>query len=146
MNAFRLLSVVCWSILLAPIVAWGQTPTYSRTTKVVKDPKPVDPMKVKDQMFDEPLVGACAYSRRIETDEKGVSVETTLDGAGDEPLTELWEVLPVYLGRPLATSKAAPTQIEFLLNGRWELASDTLSDGVQAVRLTRFEHSVATSD
>lgn len=113
--------------------------------KVIKDPKPVDPMKVKDQMFDEPLAGSCAYSRRIETDEKGVSVETTLDGAGDEPLTELWEVLPVYLGHPRANSKVAPTQIEFLLNGQWLPASDTLSDGVQAVRLTRFEHSVVVT-
>ncbi len=113
--------------------------------KVVKDPKPADPMKVKDQMFDEPLADPCAYSRRIDTDAKGVSVETTLNGAGTEPLAELWEVLPVYLGQPRANSTTAPTTIEFQNNGQWQAASESLTDGIQAVKLTRFGNSVVVT-
>lgn len=115
---------------------------------VRKDPAPTDPAKVKDQMFDEPLAGRHDYARKFQIDDRGVSVETTVTGDGRETLTELYEVLPVYLRHAGTQSKATPTAIEFQIGNdasHWKPATEKYSEQVRAVKLTRFDGAVVVT-
>jgi hypothetical protein len=86
--------------------------------------------------------GKYDYSRSFQIDEKGVGVETSVRGDGKEPLAELYEVLPIYLRDTKDQPKATPTVIEFQVGDKWLAATDTPTEKVKAVRLTRFTGAV----
>ena len=88
------------------------------------------------------LKGKIDYSRTFALDDKGLSVETTVSGDGQDTLGELYEVLPVFLREAMLQPKAVPTTIEFECGGKWVAATDAYLADVQAVRLTRFKGSV----
>jgi hypothetical protein len=88
------------------------------------------------------ISGKYDYSRSFQIDEKGVGVETSVRGDGKEPLAELYEVLPIYLRDTKDQPKATPTVIEFQVGDKWLAATDTSTEKVKAVRLTRFTGAV----
>jgi hypothetical protein len=87
---------------------------------------------------DKSLEGKINYARTFALDEKGLHIETTISGDGQDEIAELYEVLPVFLRELERQPKAVPTRIEFQIDGKWMAATDHFSAGVQAVRLTRF--------
>lgn len=134
----------------APQVACDVTDGGGRITvegplvamKIFKDPGAPDAAKAKDLMYDEPLAGSNGYVRTFVVDGKGVGVETTISGDGQETVAELCETIPVYLGTGAAQVSNANARIEFQTGGKWASASDQYTEKVQAVRLTRFGGSV----
>jgi len=106
---------------------------------VIKDPTATDPSKAANQMYDAPLEGKLEYARTFKTDGKGVSVETVLSGDGKDTIAELYETLPIYMGKAAAADKpAVPTTIQFQIGGDWKPAAETYTDQVKAIKLTRF--------
>ena len=91
---------------------------------------------------DRAIRGAYHLARTFQLDEKGVSVETTIRGDGQEKVAELYEVLPLYLRDAREQAAAKPTLIEFQVAGKWGPAQDRFVSAVQAVRLTRFDGAV----
>ncbi|MBM4068986.1 MAG: hypothetical protein FJ271_08595 [Planctomycetes bacterium] len=87
------------------------------------------------------IKGKYDYARSFQIDSNGVSVETTLQGAGSEKIAELYETLPVYLRDAATQPKAKPTMIDFQVGDKWQPATDRFA-AVQAVRLTRFDGAV----
>ena len=111
--------------------------------KVIKDPTEKDASKARDQMYDAPLDGKLEYARTFKTDGKGVSVETTITGDGKDTIAELYETLPIYMGKAAAADKpAVPTTIQLQVGGDWKPATETYTDQVKAIKLTRFNGAV----
>lgn len=110
--------------------------------QIIKDPAETDATKARDQMYDMPLEGKCEYARTFKTDEKGVSVETKVTGDGKESISELYEVLPIYMGKTVGEKKAIPTEIKFQVNGAWQNATENYTEKVSAVKLVRFDGAV----
>jgi len=75
-------------------------------------------------------------------DDKGLRVETRVSGDGKDQITELYEVLPVFLREAALQPKATPTTIEFQAGGKWAPATAEYRDKVTAVKLTRFDGAV----
>ena len=112
---------------------------------VRKDPNEKDPAKQRDQMHDAPLDGKLEYKRTFKTDGKGVGVETVITGDGKDTLAELHEAIPIYMGRAVGEKKPVPTEITLQTGGpagAWKPAAETYTDGVTAVKLTRFDGAV----
>ncbi|MCX5658406.1 MAG: hypothetical protein NTW19_01635 [Planctomycetota bacterium] len=112
---------------------------------ITKDPAEKDPPKARDQFSDVPLEGKLRYARTFKTDEKGVSVETTITGDGTASLAELHEVLPVYMGRTVGEKKATSTEIKLQVggaSGAWQAPAEGYTDKVTAVKLARFDGAV----
>ena len=91
---------------------------------------------------DKSLEGKISYARTFELDNKGLHIETTISGDGQDEIAELYEVLPVFLRELERQPKAVPTRIEFQVDGKWMTATDQFSANVQAVRLSRFAGAV----
>lgn len=89
--------------------------------------------------------GKYDYARTFEIDEKGTRVETRVSGDGAELLSELYEVLPVYLREAKEQAKAAPTTIEFRVGGKWVAATEAYTEKVSAVQLARFTGAVVVT-
>ncbi len=113
--------------------------------KIVKEPGASDAAKAKDLMYDEPLAASNGYARIFTVDGKGIRVETTVGGDGRETMAELYETIPVYLGKGTTQASNANVRIEFQIGGKWVAASEQSADKVQAVRLTRFGGVVIVS-
>lgn len=94
---------------------------------------------------EKAIAGRYDYSRTFEIDAKGVGVQTRVGGDGKEQVSELYEVLPVYLRDAREQPKATPTVIELRVGGEWLPAAATFTEKVQAVRLTRFKGSVVVT-
>lgn len=93
---------------------------------------------------EKSIKGKYDYTRTFHIDDKGVSVETTIQGDGAEKIAELYETLPVYLRDAATQPKATPTTIEFQVGDKWQPATDKFVT-VRAVRLTRFAGAVVVT-
>ena len=110
----------------------------------VKDPEATDKDKARDLVYDGTLEGKIEYARTLAIDSKGVSIETTLSGDGKDVAAELYETFPVFLRDPGIDGKDTPnTTIEFQTGGNWAPATDAFTQGVKAVRITRYTGAVA---
>jgi hypothetical protein len=96
-----------------------------------------DEERKRDHLYDDTLEGKIDYARTFKIDDKGVSVETIINGDGKDQIAELYETLPVYLRDPDRQPQATPTVIEFQIGGRWTPATAEYQQ-VTAVRLARF--------
>ncbi len=94
---------------------------------------------------EKTIAGKYEYARAFQITEKGVRVETSVTGDGKEQLTELYEVLPVYLRDAKEQAQALPTVIEFRVDGKWAAATDAFTENVTSVRLTRFTGAVVVT-
>jgi hypothetical protein len=88
------------------------------------------------------LSGEIDYTRSFESTPGGVRVTTTVKADGKDRIAELYEVIPVFLREAGAQARAAPTVIEFGREGKWKPVTETVTDKVRTVRLTRFGASV----
>lgn len=92
------------------------------------------------------------YNRTFEKTDRGLRVASRLYAPISEvQLSALWETLPVHLR---AHAKQAPTDIALSVAGEWvkvppgtrpgatPAQPDTITDAVEAIRLTRFGHGV----
>jgi hypothetical protein len=113
--------------------------------KVVKDPTAADPAKAKDQMYDDPIATGLTCARTFALDGQGVRVATTVSGDAKEPVTELYETLPVSLGSGEAQRTAANVTIEVRTGDAWVPASDQTHGDVRAIRITRFGRAVVVT-
>ena len=89
------------------------------------------------------LTADITYSRRFDVYEGGVTVTTELAAAppADE-VAELYETFPVFLGDKGQQRLLPVRGIVFRRDGRWERATADSVDGVDAVRVDRFDGSV----
>ena len=91
---------------------------------------------------DRPLSGVVEYSRKFESTARGLSVTTNISTDGKDTIAELYEALPVFLREASRQAKATPTTIEFQVDGKWTPGTDSFTEKVTAVRLTRFAGAV----
>jgi hypothetical protein len=102
--------------------------------------------------------GHVVYRRKFEKLPDGLRITSELLSRGDDArehrgveedrrdrLVELWENLPIYVDRVRRGGKKEPpatVTIEYSVNGRWRTAGVEKTEGVSAVRVTRFGHPV----
>jgi hypothetical protein len=87
------------------------------------------------------IEGKLDYNRAFEVDDKGLTVTTSVAGDGKDKITELYEVIPVFLREYSRQAKAVPTVIEFESEGKFVPATDQYTIA-SAVRLARFDGAV----
>jgi hypothetical protein len=109
--------------------------------RVAADPAST-PEKPKQDMYDDTLDGRIDYARTFDVGDKGLRVETSLNGDGKDNIAELYETIPVYLRDTAKQPKAEPTAIEFEVGGKWVPATAEYQEKVTAVKLTRFDGAV----
>ena len=109
--------------------------------KVVKDPGAADPEKARSVMYDDQLTHKINYTRTIKITDKGVRVETTVNG-GDNRWVDAIETIPVYLGAGQEQKVNANVKIEIQKGGKWTPLTEVMTGGVTAIRITRFGHAV----
>ncbi len=109
----------------------------------VKVGGPLVAMKIP-RMYDDALEGVIDYTRTFTIDNKGVHVETKVNGDGKDNLAELYETLPVYLGTGQDQKLHANVRIDFQTGGQWGLATEQLAS-VKAIRITRFGGGVTVT-
>ncbi len=85
------------------------------------------------------VAGDVTYSREFLLEEKGVTVTTTLQSDGSDRVSELWEMIPLFLSD--TGQNVEDAEIQFFVDD-WQSAAPGLVSGVQAIRTTRFDHSV----
>ncbi len=90
------------------------------------------------------LQGRIDYHRTFHIHRDNLRIETTVTTDGADKLSELYETLPVFHreGRTPQLDESIATKIDFLINGRWQPATDAPHDGVTVVRLNRFSGEV----
>ena len=91
------------------------------------------------------LTGTLQYARSFRIDDKGVRVETAVTGDGKDSIAELYETLPVYHRDAKAQPGVGSAVIEFQSGGSWSAGTESWSEKVQAVRITRFKGSVVVT-
>ncbi len=119
--------------------------------KTVKDPDEPDKAKARDIVYDGSLAGTIRYSRSFRTDDKGVTVQTTLVGDGKDQIAELYETIPVFIVDPshLTPSEKGKdhpqTKIEFQVGNTWSDATDSYVNNVKAMRIHRHAGEVTVT-
>jgi len=81
---------------------------------------------------EDELKGEIPYSREFHLDASGLRVTSSLGGALDGQVAELWEMLPVLVGG----------EISFRVDGEWQKASEMLVKA-DRVRLSRYDAAVS---
>ena len=109
--------------------------------KVVKEPGAADPEKARSVMYDDPLKHQISYTRTIQITDKGVRVETTVNGGDNGWVGETLETLPVYLGAGQEQKVNANVKIEVQKGGKWTPLTEVMTSA-SAIRITRFGHAV----
>ncbi len=84
--------------------------------------------------------GEVGYERKITLDESGIVITSTITSDGSDGVTELWEMIPLFLSD--AGQNVADAFIEFRSAGVWNEATTTTQTDVTAIRTTRFDESV----
>jgi hypothetical protein len=90
---------------------------------------------------DKALSGRIEYSRQFDVAPDGLRVQTTLKGDGADEVSELYEVLPVFLHDGLQKPDLTAT-VEFQVGGNWAAGTPEPQRNVTAVRITRFTGAV----
>jgi len=86
------------------------------------------------------LTGAVDYHRTFTVTERGLTVVSSITSDQSNYVTELWEILPVFL---YDTSQGViPVTIELLAGDEWLAAGTGLTADVEAVRVDRFYGSI----
>ena len=90
------------------------------------------------------LNGRIDYRRTFQFNRDSLRIETTVTADGTDTLKELYESIPVFHreGQRPQVDESIATKIEFLVAGRWQLATEKPRDDVSSVRLTRFTGEV----
>lgn len=91
---------------------------------------------------DKALTGKIDFTRRFTVRSSHLEVETTLTGDGADSIAELYEVIPVYHRNAMGQPETVRTTIEFKAGGKWSPATEQFTEGVEAIRLSRFTGSV----
>lgn len=116
--------------------------------------KPESTFETKDQTFSvtahglipstrktqQLFEGSLDYRRKFDSTSQGVHVTTTIKSESVEPITELYETIPIFLTD--ANQPNAQTTIEFQVAGQWVPADELLVEKVTAARIRRFEGAV----
>ncbi len=84
------------------------------------------------------ITGDVRYQRRFTLDAKGVAIETRLESDGTDTVTDLCEILPVFL-REMRLQDEVPHRIRFEIDGALSEATESFADGVTAVHIERFD-------
>lgn len=109
----------------------GETDTRVRLTGTIGDE-----LSAPDQSLKEPIV----YERDFTLAENGLTYATRISGEGLKEASELYEILPVFLGDP-KLQPDAHTEIYFVADGK-ETPASTEPQKVSAIRIQRFGGSV----
>ena len=88
------------------------------------------------------LNGEIVYARRFALDKTGLTVETKVSSDGKDDITELYEVVPIFLREQRRQRSQPVTQIEFQQKSKWIAATAELVQDVTAVRAFRFGGAV----
>lgn len=94
----------------------------------------------------EPVLrGTIDYARKFEVTPAGLHVESSARGDGRDPLTELYEVIPVYLNDgtpPDPAAKWPDVELSFQVGGAWRAGTPEPMSNVAAVRVNRAFGSI----
>jgi len=85
---------------------------------------------------DGNVLGEVGFSRDMQFDNSGVIVESALYADGRDEITELYEILPLFLDDP-QQQDSVPHQVSLFADGEWREATAEPLDGVKAVRVDR---------
>jgi hypothetical protein len=93
---------------------------------------------------ERPLKSRIDYRRVFSINRDSIRIETAVSTSDADELSELYESLPVFHreGRAPQLDESLTTRIEFLVNGRWQPATEEPHDGVTVIRLTRFNGEI----
>ena len=94
--------------------------------------------------LERPLKSRINYRRVLSIKRDSIRIETAVSTSDADELSELYESLPVFHreGRAPQLDESLTTRIEFLVNRRWQPATEEPQDGVTVIRLTRFNGEV----
>ncbi len=82
------------------------------------------------------------YRRIFDVREQGITIYSELTSDGSAGCDELWEMIPVYLGKKSSQQSAANTRIFFEVNDNWIEAGTSLQENVTRVKVERFNGEV----
>jgi hypothetical protein len=88
------------------------------------------------------LQGQISYTRRFTVNADGLDVATVVKPDGRDHLSELYEIIPIFLRDRAAQSESVQAKIQFEANGRWSDATAELRENVTAARVTRFNGAI----
>ncbi|MBI4025099.1 MAG: hypothetical protein HY360_08965 [Verrucomicrobia bacterium] len=88
------------------------------------------------------LQGQISYTRRFAVNADGLDVATVVKPDGRDHLSELYEVIPIFLRDRAAQNESVQAKIQFEANGRWSDATVELRENVTATRVTRFNGAI----
>ena len=109
----------------AKVEAWGQIGPGTSTT-----------------MENNNLSHNADYNREFILRPEGVSIKSSIESNGVDPVNELWEMIPVYYGISEHQETAADVSILFEVNDEFIPATTALSQDVTRIRIDRFFGSI----
>ena len=88
------------------------------------------------------LEGRVDYSRTFQLNSGRLQVETAVKGYVQDKVSELYEIIPVFLGDLSKQKETPPTTIGVQVGGKWRTATAEYREKVTSIRLKRFEGAV----
>ncbi len=82
------------------------------------------------------------YRRVFDVREQGITIYSELTSDGTADCDELWEMIPVYLGKKSSQQSAANTRIFFEVDDNWIDAGASLQDNVTRIKVERFNGEI----
>lgn len=118
------------------------TPEVKGNTATVKVAGVIPPSVIG---VEKNIEGKIEYARTFKLDEKGVHVETTVKPDGKDKIAELYEIIPVFHRDAAVQAAEIVTKIEFQSGGNWAAGTETNTEKVTAIRLSRFSGAVVVT-
>lgn len=85
------------------------------------------------------ITGKVNYKRVFDVQKSGLTITTTLTSDGTDKVSQLWEMIPVFLRSTVQASEPDAT-IDLMIGGSWTAATTSVQSDVTAVRIQRFGH------
>ncbi|MEX0929824.1 MAG: hypothetical protein WD266_07260 [Balneolales bacterium] len=82
------------------------------------------------------------YRRDFVAGPEGLSVESAIMAGAGEEMTELYEIIPVFIGGRSSNIEQANTRISLLISGEWIKADTSLRPDVDQIRIQRHQGEV----
>jgi len=81
--------------------------------------------------------GPAEYIRSFDFSSNGVTIETGIISEGSDQISEMYEIIPMFLGDTNA-QKSVPHSVSWQVNGKWEKASEKNTPGITSIKIKRF--------
>jgi len=91
---------------------------------------------------DKALQGRLEYARVFALSPEGLGVETSVKGGGVDKVAELYEAIPIFHRDGVQIDETIRAKIDLQSGGAWSGASPAYTNGVTAIRITRFQGAV----